>query len=131
MGEILAHLIKADPDGRSAGTQRRNHERGKAVVVLNLADQFSNDKVLSTAVSVGDSATMIPASGLPGRHEMHLYNITESTLYIGGSGVTVANGLPVPSGLYEPFHLFKLGSADLFGIFPSGVTGEVRILESA
>ncbi len=132
MKEIL-HRKEATPAG-PAGTQRGTEQRGIPVVLLNpeelFAESFGNINILSTSVTVDDSPTALPAISLSDRKRLLIYNLDPKTLYIGGSGVTESTGLPVPSGLFQPFHLFPIGSAQLFGIYPSG-SGDVRVMEIA
>src|SRR3990167_7261398 len=56
----------------------------------------------STAVTVGDSATALPATPVESRRSLTVYNNSSSTVFIGGSGVTTANGLPIASSQFSP-----------------------------
>lgn len=52
----------------------------------------------TTAVSCSTTATLAPGSALSNRTTVTLYNASDVTIYIGGSGVTTANGLPLAPG---------------------------------
>lgn len=87
--------------------------------------------VSSRAVSVGTTATALDTEGetdgIKGT-SLAVYNNGASTVYIGGSGVTTANGAPVAAGSWGPS--FDLNAQDrLYGIAASG-TVEVRVIES-
>ena len=58
----------------------------------------------SRTVTVGASTPApLPGEILSNRRSMVLYNADASaTLYVGGSDVTAANGMPVPAGTYSP-----------------------------
>lgn len=58
---------------------------------------------VSTVQTVGTSAVTLPSYGqLFNRRSMIVFNNSSNTLYLGGSNVTVANGLPVLSQSYSP-----------------------------
>lgn len=58
---------------------------------------------LSTAITVGTTATALPSTPLSNRRTLIVYNNDSSaTLYLGGSGVTTASGFPVAAGSYSP-----------------------------
>jgi hypothetical protein len=57
----------------------------------------------TTDNTVGITATTLPGYGqLIDRRSILIYNNSSKTIYIGGSDVTVANGLPVPAASYAP-----------------------------
>ena len=83
---------------------------------------------LTTAVSVGTTATALPASNLANRRSIIVYNNDASAdLYIGGSAVTTSTGVPVSAGSYSP-PVDAGNSMTLYGIVASG-TVNVRVLE--
>lgn len=58
--------------------------------------------IKSTAITVTSTATLLPTTSLADRRSLSTYNNGSSTLYIGGSDVTTANGIPVPAGTWGP-----------------------------
>jgi hypothetical protein len=87
--------------------------------------------VKSVALTVTDTATKLPTTNLAKRRSLIVWNNdTTNILWIGGSDVTVANGVPVKAQNYSP--AFDLADvANLYGICSTGQTVEVRILESS
>lgn len=86
--------------------------------------------VHSSAVSVGATATPLPTSPLENRRSLIVWNNDNSTtLWIGGSDVTVANGIPVKKQNYSPA-LDLSDRVTLYGI-TDGATIDVRVLESS
>ena len=128
-GRTLIHR-KFSGNGFPQGLDRNNDQMADAVAVVNLDDYYANSSVQSSAVVVGTTATLLPAIKLNGRKKLHIYNDNQDVLYIGGSGVTVDNGLPIPSGLEPPLHPLDIGAADIYGVYPSG-SGTVRLMELA
>lgn len=88
--------------------------------------------VTETNVSVGNTATLIKAAGA--RKAVIIRNIgtgSGQTVYIGGSGVTTAIGMPLNNGTGSSKMgdvLTIEGSAAIYGIVTSG-TQAVRVLE--
>lgn len=64
--------------------------------------QFVNDApnvaCASSAVSVQDSATLLPASALAGRTRMMIQNNGDKPIFVGPSGVTTSTGLEISKG---------------------------------
>ena len=57
----------------------------------------------TTSVTVGTSIVKLPDYGqLFNRRAVIIYNNSANTIYIGGSEVTVDNGLPIPASSYSP-----------------------------
>lgn len=54
--------------------------------------------VVGTSVTCGTSATAAPASPLANRFSLCIYNNGSNTIFVGPTGVTTANGFPVPPG---------------------------------
>jgi len=52
----------------------------------------------TTAVTCATTATLAPGSALSSRTTITLYNNSSVVIYIGGSGVTTANGIPLQPG---------------------------------
>jgi hypothetical protein len=90
--------------------------------------QVANTATLATAVTVGTSAGALPASALANRRTLTGRNNGTSTIYLGPSGVTTTNGLPVDPG---QFFSATLGpGVSLYAI--SAVAGQnVRVLEAS
>jgi hypothetical protein len=83
--------------------------------------------LLATAVTVGTSATVLPATTLSDRDSILVYNNGTATIYIGGSGVTTASGIPVEPGASWSD---DLGETAVYAI--SGTAGQnVRVLEES
>ena len=82
--------------------------------------------VRATAVTVGTTATALPATPLSGRYAVSIVNNSTSTVYLGGSDVTAASG----------YALYKYDSMDIdlddetiiYAIVSAG-TADVRVLE--
>jgi hypothetical protein len=85
-----------------------------------------NSAIKSTAVTVTTSATQIPATALTSRKSVSIYNNSSETVYLGDSGVTVAQGSPLKQDASIEIDL----GPDLvvYGIVNSG-TADVRIAE--
>ncbi len=87
---------------------------------------LANTALANTATSVGVAATDLLGTDLANRKYAFLYNNSNRRLFVGGSGVTTANGFPVSPGSY--LELRAGASIDLHAISP--VAGkEMRILE--
>src|SRR3972149_5918892 len=79
----------------------------------------------TTAVTVGTSAVALPASTLTDRKTIFLQNNSNTTIYLGGSAVTTADGIKVLKG--DSFSI-DIGSVVLYAI--AGSAGnEVRVME--
>lgn len=72
--------------------------------------------VLTTAVNIGTTAgtAAMPTTALANRKAFIGYNVGTSIVYIGGSGVGTASGIPVGLGQYTP--AMDIGTTVLFGI---------------
>jgi hypothetical protein len=81
---------------------------------------------LSTAISVGATATLLPGSVLTNRVSLCIYNNGAQTIFLGASGVTTANGLPLPAG---GAFCDDVGSQPYYGIVASS-TADARVLEN-
>lgn len=88
----------------------------------------SNVAVEDTAVSVTTTATALPTTALTGRRKIYIQNLDSQAIFLGGSGVTTANGLRIAAGgVFED----EVGDdVALFAICATG-TADVRILELA
>lgn len=88
---------------------------------------FKGTTVLASAISVGTTATALPASALAGRRSLLIYNNGASIIYLGASAVTTAAGFPLLPG--QAITL-EIGALAVYGRVASG-TVEARILEVA
>lgn len=82
--------------------------------------------VTTRAVSVANTATRLDAVAEIGE-EILVFNNGSATIYLGGSDVTTANGVPVLPGSWSPGLPLPRGES-LYGIVATG-TQEARVLE--
>lgn len=85
----------------------------------------------TTAVTVTDVATPLPATALTDRNGMTVKVVGPETVYIGNSSVTVANGFPLLQGESFNIDIRDNPSVQLYGICAAGKTCAVRIFEVA
>tara|TARA_Y100000310_G_scaffold37698_1_gene35364 strand:+ start:1231 stop:1509 length:279 start_codon:yes stop_codon:yes gene_type:complete len=85
-------------------------------------------QVKSSAVSVGTSATVLPATALTGRISITIQNNGANTVFVGHSTVTTTNGYPLAAG--DSLGLDIGQDALIYGIVASA-TENVRVLEGA
>ena len=97
------------------------------VDAAGVALHYKGTTILATAVSVGTSATALPASVLANRRLMLIYNNGNVPIYIGGSGVTTSTGV-----LLWPRQMmvFDTGGLVLYAIAATS-GNNVRVLEIA
>ena len=88
---------------------------------------YKGTTVLSGAVSVGTSATALPASALAARRVVWIYNNGSATIFLGPAGVTTSNGFPLLPGQSVSF---GVGALVIYGIVASA-TVEARVMEIA
>lgn len=87
--------------------------------------------VKGRAVTIAATATRID-SVAEDRTEgsgLVFYNNGSQTVFVGGSDVTVANGLPVSASSFSPGYTFPDGSDELYGIV-AATTCEIRVNET-
>jgi len=95
--------------------------------VTNISINPLRGIVKSTPISVTTSATALPSSAVENRRSVLIYNNGAENLYLGGSDVTVANGLPVAAASYSP--IIDAGiRMTVYGIVNSGPI-DVRVME--
>tara|TARA_S200002703_G_scaffold32680_1_gene28486 strand:- start:41 stop:358 length:318 start_codon:yes stop_codon:yes gene_type:complete len=102
--------------------------RGTNNVVINYEDiQSKLGVVQSSGLTVTGAAVHLsgPLTRLSGRRELLIQNLGAGALFIGGSNVTIANGVQVASG--DLLRLDVLDVGDIYGV--SDGTASVRILE--
>lgn len=83
-------------------------------------------KVVNSNISVGDTATAIPATAAVGRIFILVTNNGSVTVYIGDSNVTTTNGYPLAPG--DAVSLDLKEQVVLYGRTATG-TADVRIIE--
>lgn len=86
--------------------------------------------VKSRAVTVATTATQLDSTtdGYRSSPSLALYNSSAVTVYIGGSDVTTANGLPIPASSWSPG--FGLGEGEgIYGVVAAD-TAAVRVIET-
>lgn len=80
------------------------------------------------AVTVTDTATALPTTNLSNRKAITVFNNSNlNRVYLGGSGVTTANGYPLLP--YQGLPLDLSDGAQLYGICDTGKTADCRVLE--
>lgn len=90
---------------------------------------LANTAVISktNTLSVANTAQAAVTSALSARKYLWVYNFANSSVYLGGSGVTAANGFPVSPGSYMEL---RAGAAvSPFFVGQTGKTPEIRTLE--
>jgi len=95
--------------------------------VTHMSINSLNGFAKSRAVTVTSTLTPLPAEVLSYRRALTIYNNSSQTVYIGGSDVTVSNGLPIPAGTYSP--AIDAGSRMIIYGIVSSATSDIRILE--
>lgn len=100
-----------------------------SINVLTTSDPaLANAGLANAAASVGTSAAVVPASNLSNRKYLFVQNLGNRSIYLGGSGVTTANGFRLSSGATMDA---RIGAAvSLYAVTDSG-TQDVRLLELA
>lgn len=122
--DVLASSTSADGDYASfkmseAGALYVNlAESSTAIEVSDAA--LANSTALSAAITLGTADTaQLAASALSGRKYLSIYNNDNRKIFIGGSGVTAANGFPVSPGSY-----LDLRAGDACAVYFVGSAGE-------
>jgi hypothetical protein len=87
------------------------------------------NNVTSSAVTVNNTAVVLPATSLTGRKSILILNNSTSNVYIGSSTVSTINGF-----LLYPHQSILLGIGDsipIYAISTAGANADLRILEGA
>lgn len=88
--------------------------------------------VKSSAVSVATTPTRLDTidetDGASGSR-VFVHNNGATTIFIGGSGVTIANGIPVAAGVTFPDALPLATGEGVYGVV-AAATAEARVLET-
>lgn len=120
------------PDGTYPVPSQRNSLRNRAgdgIVVLNPEDFSVSIGISTQAISVGGTATALPNSALENRRALVIHNDGPGILYIGGSNVTTANGIPLASSEKIAFDIGGTPNVKIYAV--SASSSDVRIMELA
>lgn len=101
--------------------------RGDGAVILNPEDFSVSINLRSQSISVTTSATSLPSNPLEYRRALVIHNNSSATIFLGGSSVTVGNGLPLLAGEKIAFDVAGNPNVTVYAI--AGSTVEVRIME--
>jgi len=113
------------PDQRSSLRTRR----AEAVAVINPEDFSVSIGLRSSAITVTTAATALPINPLEYRRALVVHNNSASTIFLGGSSVTVADGLPLLTGEKIAFDIQNNPNVVVYAVAGSSVN--VRIMELA
>ena len=117
-------LVSADGDY----TPLSINNSGELRVAGSFSTSCPNSSIVNTATTVNNTATDLVGTDLANRQDVWVANRGNRPVFIGGSGVTAANGYPLPRGSF--MNICAGANIDLHGITASG-TADVRILELA
>lgn len=114
--------------------RRENHGKrhlpAQAVNVVNWEDQEAVYAVDAGVVSIDSTAGgTILSLALDGRRAIAVYNNGTASVYLGPSGVTEANGYPLPTGTEKAFAIGA--NLHIFAIAEAGNTEDIRLFEIA
>jgi hypothetical protein len=131
--DVLASSTSADGDYASfkmsaAGALYVNLAESSASITVNDA-ALANSAIISKSLTLGvaDTAQAAVTSALAARKYLNIYNNDNNKIFVGGSGVTAANGFPVSPGSY--LDLRAGVSSAVFFVGSSGKTPQIRTLE--
>jgi len=127
--DTLANSVSADGDYASLKVNAVGALYVDVGVITTSDAALANTAILS-AVNVLDTAATaeaVKASALANRKYLSIYNNDNTKVFIGGSGVTAANGFPLSPGSY--MELRAGASISPFFVGQTGKTPEIRTLE--
>lgn len=135
--ELQAAIAKAPVDTNNVTLLRSIKEGIESLVnrpvmtpqpVTNVTLNALQGYIKTTSSTVGTTAGRLPGYGqLFNRRAVQIYNNSANTIYVGGSDVAVANGIPVTSGSFST--IFDAGyNMIVYGIAASS-GNDVRVLE--
>lgn len=102
---------------------------GDGSVVLNPEDFSVSIGLFATAVTVGTSATPLPANPLEYRRALVVHNNGSNTVFLGDSTVTTSTGLPLVAGEKIAFDIQGNPNVEVYAV--AGSNTDVRIMELA
>ncbi len=133
----ITHLYQGPHHGIELGTfpvpnksSALRTRRGDGIVVLNPEDFSVSIGLRSSVVSVTTSATALPAIPLTFRRALVIHNNGSSTVFLGGSTVTTAAGLPLLANEKIAFDIQNNQNVEVYAITVTG-TIDIRIMELA
>lgn len=131
--DVLASSTSADGDYASfkmsaAGALYVNLAESSAAITVSDA-ALANTAIISKALVLGvaDTAQAAVTSPLAARKYLSIYNNDNRKIFIGGSGVTAANGFPISPGSY--MELRAGVSSAVFFVGSASETPAIRTLE--
>lgn len=131
--DTLAASVSADGDYASLKVNANGAlyvDIASSSGTLTVSDAALANTALAHAANVldtADTAEVAIASALANRKYLWIYNNDNTKVFIGGSGVTTANGFPVSPGSY--LELRAGASISPYFVGQSGKTPEIRTLE--
>jgi len=102
---------------------------GDGAIVLNPEDFSINIGLNTQAITVSTSAVPLPASPLEYRRALVVHNAGDVDVFLGGSNVTVSNGLPLAAGEKIAFDIQGNPNVEVYAI--CATSANVRIMELA
>lgn len=129
---LLSQTVTPDKyPNHSAKSKRGNadlwNRQGTNAVILNPQDFSVFLGIAHKAVTVGTSATQLSSNPIEGRRALVIANNSSTTIYIGDSSVTTADGFPLVAN--EKIAIDIMGNISVFAVAGSNV--DVRVLELA
>lgn len=132
----VPHMAHGPAHGLSPGAYPGAHSKnelrtrvGDGMVVLNPEDFSVSIGLRTSAVTVGTSATPLPANPLEYRRALVVHNNSGSTVFLGDSSVTTTTGLPLAAGEKIAFDIQNNPNVVVYGV--AGANADVRIMELA
>ena len=128
--DTLANSVSADGDYASLKVDALGALYVNLTNTISVNDAaLANSAILSAvnALDTADTAEAVKASALASRKYLWIYNNDNTRVFLGGSGVTAANGFPVSPGSYMEL---RAGAAvSPFFVGQTGKQPEIRTLE--
>ena len=127
--DTLAASVDADGDYASLKVDALGALYVNAGTITVNDSALADTAILSAAnpLDTADTAEAVKASALADRKYLWIYNNDNTRVFIGGSGVTAANGFPVSPGSY--LELRAGAAVSPFFVGQTGKTPEIRTLE--
>lgn len=104
-------------------------QQGQGAVILNPEDFSVSIGLRAQAVTVGTSATPLPANPLEYRRALVVHNNSGSTVFLGDSMVTTGQGLPLAAGEKISFDVAGTPNVTIYAV--ASTTVDVRLMELA
>ena len=99
---------------------------GSAYAVSTVRVESMGNGGNNEAIVVGTVATALPSDPLSGRKVLVIVNESDNTIYLGVSGVTTANGLPLYSK--QAISIDVSNAITIYGI-AAGAGNDIRVME--